>query len=365
MHYLVMGQHQNIILAVGIGHGKGHHIMRALPEIRIQLHIFQEIVHPAHIPFEGEAQTIFLGAARHHGPCRRLLGDSHRARVAAQQHGIQMLEELDGLQVLIAAELIRNPLAGLSAVIQVQHGSHCVHAQAVHMELLDPVQGIGNQEVLHFVHLVVKYLGAPVGMLALSGIRILIQRLAVEVRQTMGVLGKMGRNPIQDDTNLLLMQVIDQIHEILRAAMAGGGRIVAGHLVTPGTVEGMLRDAHQLHMGITHLMDIIRQRVCQLPIVIIPVLIGTMGMLLPGARMHFIDGHGLFLRILLFPLLHPVLVRPTEIRDIGYFGRGSRTHLRLGCVRIRLVKQTVILRLNQIFIEAAKLYARHEHLPDS
>ena len=233
------------------------------------------------------------------------------------------------------------------------------------MELLDPVQGIGNQEVLHFVHLVVKYLGAPVGMLALSGIRILIQRLAVEVRQTMGVLGKMGRNPIQDDANLLLMQVIDQIHKILRAAVAGGGRIVAGHLIAPGAVEGMLRDAHQLHMGVPHLQHIICQLMGQLPVIIIPVLIGTMGMLLPRTRMHLIDGHGLFLRILLFPLLHPVLVRPTETGDIGYFGRGSRTHLRLGCVRIRLVKQTVILRLNQIFIEAAKLYARHEHLPDS
>ena len=47
------------------------------------------------------------------------------------------------------------------------------------------------------------------------------------------------------------------------------------------------------------------------------------------------------------------------------FRRGTRTHLRLGSVRIGLVKQTVILRLNQIFIETAKLYARHEHLPDS
>ena len=34
--------------------------MVELAEIGIQLHIFQEVMHPAHIPFQGEAQTVIL-----------------------------------------------------------------------------------------------------------------------------------------------------------------------------------------------------------------------------------------------------------------------------------------------------------------
>ena len=51
MHHFVVGQYQNIVLAVRITHGKSHLVMMVLPKIRIQFHIFGKIMHPAHIPF--------------------------------------------------------------------------------------------------------------------------------------------------------------------------------------------------------------------------------------------------------------------------------------------------------------------------
>lgn len=55
MYHFVMRQGQNVVLTVIVAHGKGHSVMIALTIQRIQLHVFTEIMHPAHIPFKGEA----------------------------------------------------------------------------------------------------------------------------------------------------------------------------------------------------------------------------------------------------------------------------------------------------------------------
>ena len=69
------------------------------------------------------------------------------------------------------------------------------------MELLDPVKSICNKEVFHLIFAEIKNLGPPVRMLSLSGIRILITAGSVKLRQTMGILREMSRNPVQDNTD--------------------------------------------------------------------------------------------------------------------------------------------------------------------
>ena len=39
---------------------------------------------------------------------------------------------------------VRMPLAGLAAIIQVQHGGDRVHAESVDMELIQPEAGVGH-----------------------------------------------------------------------------------------------------------------------------------------------------------------------------------------------------------------------------
>ena len=365
VHHLVVGEHQDIFLAVSVGHGKGHQMMGPFAEIGVELHILQEVVHPAHVPLEREAQAVVLGLVRHLRPGCGFLGNHHGARIAAQEHGVQVLEEFHRLQVLVAAVFIGHPLAGLLAVIQVEHGSHRVHPQAVHMVLLHPVEGVGNQEVLDLVHLIIEDLGAPVRMLALSRIGILIQGLAVEIRQAVGVPGEMGGNPVQDHADFFLMQVIHQVHEVLGAAVAGGGSVIARHLIAPGAVEGMLRDSHQLHMGIAHLGDVIRQAFGQLPVIVEAVLVRTVGMLFPGTRMHLVDGHRLLGHRLFPALLQPGAVRPLKAVDIRHAGSRAWPHLRREGEGICLVELPVVLRLDQVFIEGSQPDARDKALPDA
>ena len=88
MYYLIMGERQDITLAAVVGHGKRHAVMVVFPEIRIQFHIFAEIMHPAHIPFKGKAQSLAADITGHHRPCRGLLGNRQKARIGSPHHGI-------------------------------------------------------------------------------------------------------------------------------------------------------------------------------------------------------------------------------------------------------------------------------------
>ena len=47
--------------------------MRALTEQRIQLHIIQEIMHPAHVPLIGKTKPVILRCRRYLRPCGRFL----------------------------------------------------------------------------------------------------------------------------------------------------------------------------------------------------------------------------------------------------------------------------------------------------
>ena len=70
-------------------------------------------------------------------------------------------------------------------------------------------------------------------MFAHSRIGVFIQRFAVEVCQTVRVFGEVRRHPVEDDADIVLMQVVNQVHEFLRFAIAAGRCIVAGDLISP------------------------------------------------------------------------------------------------------------------------------------
>ncbi len=147
--------------------------------------------------------------------------------------------------------------------------------------------------------------------------------------------------------------------------MAGGGGIVPGHLVSPGTVKGMFRNPHQLHMGISHLFHILRQSRGQLPVVIVAVLVRSVWMLFPGTGMHLINRHRLLFGLPCPALLQPRAVTPLKPADIRHPGGRPRPQLCRGCKGICLVQQPVIRRLNQVFIEAALFHSRNKQLVDS
>ena len=78
---------------------------------RLLADVPQGVVHPAHVPFEAEAEPARVGRVRDAGPGGRFLGDRHDAGRCAVDGLVHAAQEVDRLQVLVAAVAVRDPLA--------------------------------------------------------------------------------------------------------------------------------------------------------------------------------------------------------------------------------------------------------------
>src|ERR1700726_5296523 len=96
-----------------------------------------------------------------------------------------------------------------------------------------------DQEAPYLPPAVVEDQAPPVRLEAPARIGVLVEVRAVEERQGVLVVREVRRHPVEDDADAALVEVVDQVHEVLRRAVAAGGREEAGHLVPPPAVEGM------------------------------------------------------------------------------------------------------------------------------
>ena len=132
------------------------------------------------------------------------------------------------------------------------------------MELLQPVETRGDQEALHLAAAEVIDVGVPVLMISLARVLMLIQRRAVEPRQTMRIGREMCRHPVDQDADICAMAGIDETGKPLGRAEPRTGREQAEWLIPPGATEWMLGHRHQLDMREPHLTDIGHQTFRQL-----------------------------------------------------------------------------------------------------
>ena len=194
------------------------------------------------------------------------LGDHGRSRVEAEDHLVDLFEEIHRLEVLPAAEPVRHPLPLPAGVVEVEHRRHGVDPEAVDVVLLDPEQGVGDEEVADLVAAEVEYQRAPVGVLALAGVAVLVQGRPVEAGQGELVTWEVGRHPVDDHTDSAPVQGVDQSPEVVRFAEARRRRVVARHLVSPRSAEGVLGDRHELDVGEAHVGQILGELLGQLAV---------------------------------------------------------------------------------------------------
>src|SRR5271155_1094370 len=101
--------------------------------------IFQRIVHPAHVPLEAEAKTANVERTAYRWPRSGFFGDHQNARMSRVHTLIEHSDERDRVEVFAASIDIRNPLAGLSRVIEIKHRRNRVNANTIGMKLGEPV----------------------------------------------------------------------------------------------------------------------------------------------------------------------------------------------------------------------------------
>ena len=364
MYNLVVGQRQNILLSAVVAHREGKSVVVALSHDRIQLHVFAEVVHPAHVPLEGEAKASVLGFRRDLGPCSGLLGDRKEAGMSAVDLGIEMLEELDSVKVLISAVLVGKPLAVLLAVVKVQHGSDSIHADSVDMVLVDPVVDIGDQEVGDLFLRQVEDPGAPVRVLSAARIGIFIDAGAVEFSEPESVGAEVCGHPVEDHADIVLMKCIHQVHEILGMSVSGSGSIVTCHLISPGSVKRMLGNAHELHVRELHDLEILGEAVSKLS-VIVKTVRASVGMLHPGTDMALVNCQRLAVGILVGTRLHPARIAPLVTGNVDGTGCCAGAQFRPVSVRIGFILLGSVLRCDAVFVEFAFAESGNEQGPDS
>ena len=196
----------------------------------------------------------------------RLLGEREHAGVARVQRLVQLLEEVDRLEVLVAAEHVRHPLAGLARVVEVEHRGDGVDAEPVDVVLAQPEERVREQEVAHLGPAVVEDERAPVGMRAAARVGVLVEVRPVEVGERPVVAREVGGDPVEDHADAALVQAVDEVAEVVGRAEARGRREVAGHLVAPGAGERMLHDRQQLDVREAEVGDVVGELVGELAV---------------------------------------------------------------------------------------------------
>ena len=159
-------------------------------------------------------------------------------------------------------------------------------------------------------------------MLTFSRIRVLIEASSVKLSQSVGIPRKMRRNPVQDNTDLMSVQVIDHICKILRCSVAGRRCKISCYLISPGTVKRILGNSHHFYMGVTHFLYIFCQFYCQFTVCIKAGVFLIACMTFPGTRMHFINGHWLTVHLVILmcrTCFHPFFIGPFQLTDICDF----------------------------------------------
>ena len=91
----VVGKGQHEILGEGIEHRERHLVVLVFAVNRVLREIAERIVHPAHVPFQAEAESAEIGGPGDTGPGRGLFGDGENAREAAMRDFIHALDESD------------------------------------------------------------------------------------------------------------------------------------------------------------------------------------------------------------------------------------------------------------------------------
>ena len=68
---------------------------------------------------------------------------------------------------------------------------------------------------------------------------------AIEIGKPVSVRGEVRRDPVKNDRDAVLVEIVHQVHEILRRAVTRSWGEVAGRLVSPGAIERMFHDGQE------------------------------------------------------------------------------------------------------------------------
>ena len=223
MDNLVVGERQDKVLGKGIKKTKGELVVVVVTVDGVLAEVFERIVHPPHVPFHGETEAAGPGGPRDLGPGGRFFRHDQASRALLVGDRIQLFKEGDGLEIFIPAIFIRDPVAGLPRIIEIEHGGDRIDPKAIEVEFLKPKESAADEEVADFIAPIVIDQGTPVAMLAEPWILMLVEGGSIERGEAMGIFWKVGRDPVQNDADPVLVAIVDEPAKVIGAPEATGG----------------------------------------------------------------------------------------------------------------------------------------------
>ena len=213
---------------------------------------------------------------------------------------------------------------------------------------------------------------------------VLKQHVAVKGGKAVGVGTKTAGHPVHDHADARLVARIDKVHELLRVAVARRGGKVAGRLVAPGAIEGMLHKRHDLDMRVAHIAHVVHKLHRQVVVgvelaalrgegvhgtgvvaVLVRLALRCVAVALPRANMHLVDVERLRHVVVAGAALEPRGVVPLVAIEGPQHTGGTRRALGLKGIRIGLVELFALVGLDKVLIELTLLGARNKAFPNS
>jgi hypothetical protein len=159
----------------------------------------------------------------------------------------------------------------------------------------------------------------PFRVKSLARVGMLVQMRTVEGGQPVRIVGKVRGHPVQDHADAVVVQVVDEVHQILGGAVPRGGREISGRLITPRAVKRVLGDGHEFDVRKTQILQIVRHGMREFAVVHESAVLAA-----PRAQMRLIDRHGRIESVARAASRHPRAVAPFVIQFPGARCRGGR-----------------------------------------
>ena len=121
MYHFVVAENLYEVFRISVDHAECKLVVVVLAVDRFVLDVGEEVVHPAHVPLVMESEAALLWRACDAREARRFFGDENCMRSQAAHDAVQVLQEFERVVVDVAAVLVRDPLAGALAVVEVEH----------------------------------------------------------------------------------------------------------------------------------------------------------------------------------------------------------------------------------------------------
>ena len=89
----------------------------------------------------------------------------------------------------------------------------------------------------------------------------LVERCSIESGETVIVAWEVGGHPVEQHADAVQVTVVHKILKIVGCPEPAGWRVVSEDLISPGLIEGVFGDGHQLEMREPHLLCVVYELV--------------------------------------------------------------------------------------------------------